>query len=110
MEILAIFQVLQNQRASRTILWRRVPKRCPNCSTRETDTHLMRYPNDDKTHLFIDTVEDLEKWMETNGKTDSKLLYWVTKYLLMFNDKPFSQLGFMSEKMCTLAESQDKIG
>jgi hypothetical protein len=48
--------------------------------------------------------------METDGKTDLEVIYWVTKYLLMCNDKPFSQLGFMSEKMRALAESQDKIG
>jgi hypothetical protein len=48
--------------------------------------------------------------METDGKTDPKVIYWVTKHLLMRNDKPFSQLGFMSEKMRALAESQDKIG
>ncbi len=47
--------------------------------------------------------------METNGKTDPKVIYWVTKYLLMCDDKPFSQLRFMSEKMYALAESQDKI-
>jgi hypothetical protein len=28
----------------------------------------------------------------------------------MRDDKPFSQLGYMSEKMRVLAESQDKIG
>jgi hypothetical protein len=28
----------------------------------------------------------------------------------MQNDKPFSQLGYMSNKMHALAESQDKIG
>ncbi len=53
---------------------------------------------------------DLKKWMETDGKTDPEIIYWVPKYLLMCNDKPFSQLGYMSEKMLVLAESQDKIG
>jgi hypothetical protein len=85
-------------------------KRCPNCSARETDAHLMRCPDEDRTRLLVETVEDLEKWMETNGKTDPELIYWVIKYLLMRDDKPFSQLGFMSEKMIALAESQDKIG
>ena len=28
----------------------------------------------------------------------------------MRDDKPFSQLGYMSDKMRSLAESQDKIG
>ncbi len=85
-------------------------ERCPNCGTRETDVHLMRCPDEDRTHLLIDTVEDLEMWMETDGKTDPEIKYWVPKYLLMHDDKPFSQLGYMSEKMRMLAESQDKIG
>ncbi len=85
-------------------------ERCTNCGARETDAHLMRCPDEDRTHLLVETIENLEKWMETNGKTDPKLIYWVTKYLLMRDDKPFSQLEFMSEKMRALAESQDKIG
>jgi hypothetical protein len=36
-------------------------ERCPNCSARETDAHLMQCPNEDRTHLLIDTVEALEK-------------------------------------------------
>jgi hypothetical protein len=47
--------------------------------------------------LLINTVEDLEKWMETDGKIDPEIIYWVPKYLLMRDDKPFSQLGYMSE-------------
>jgi hypothetical protein len=85
-------------------------KRCPNCGARETDSHLMRCSDKDRTRLLIDTVEELEKWMETDGKTDPKLIYWIPKYLLMCDDKPFSQLGYMSEKMRSLTESQDKIG
>ncbi len=70
----------------------------------------MRCSDKDRTRLLIDTVEELEKWMETDGKTDPKLIYWIPKYLLMCDDKPFSQLGYMSEKMRSLTESQDKIG
>jgi hypothetical protein len=85
-------------------------ERCPNCGARETDAHLMRCPDEDRTRLLIDTVEELEKWMETNGRTDPELIYWILKFILMQNNKPFSQLGYMSNKMCALAESQDKIG
>jgi hypothetical protein len=70
----------------------------------------MRCPGEDRTRLLIDTVEDLEKWMETDGKTDPEIIHGVPKYLLMHDDKPFSQLGYMSEKMRVLTESQDKIG
>jgi hypothetical protein len=84
-------------------------KRCLNCKARETDAHLMQCPDKDRTRLFIETVEELEKWMETDQKTDPELLYWIPKFILMQNDKPFSQLGYMSDKMRALAESHDKI-
>ncbi len=48
--------------------------------------------------------------METDGRTDPELIYWIPKYILMQNNKRFSQLGYMSRKICTLAESQDKMG
>ncbi len=85
-------------------------ERCPNYGAREIDAHLMRCSDEDRTHLLIDTVKELEKCMETNGRTDPKLIYWIPKLILMQNNKPFSQLGYMSNKMHTLAESQDKIG
>jgi hypothetical protein len=74
------------------------------------DAHLMRYPDDDRTCLLINNVEELEKWMETDGRTDPELIYWIPKYILMQNDKKISFLGYMSQKMRTLAESKDKIG
>ncbi len=48
--------------------------------------------------------------METDSRTDPELIYWIPKFILMQNNKPFSQLGYMSDKMHALAESQDKIG
>jgi hypothetical protein len=85
-------------------------EQCPNCGARETDVHLMQCPDEDRTRLLIDTAEELEKWMETDGRIDPKLIYWIPKFILMQNNKLFSQLGYMSNKMRALAESQDKIG
>ncbi len=85
-------------------------KQCPNSGARETDAHLIRCPDKDRTRLPIKNVEELEKWMETDGRTDLELIYWIPKYILMQNNKPFFQLGYMSNKMHALAESQDKIG
>ncbi len=85
-------------------------KRCPNCGARETNAHLIQCPDKDRTHLLIESIEELEKWMETDSRTDPELFYWIPKYILMQMDKPFSQLGYMSNKMHALAESQDKIG
>ncbi len=70
----------------------------------------MRCPDKDRIHLLINNVDKLEKWMEMDNKTDPQLLYWIPKYILMRNDKQFSQLGHMLQKMRALAESQDKIG
>jgi hypothetical protein len=70
----------------------------------------MRCLDKDRTRSLIKNVVELEKWMETDGRTDPKLIYWIPKYILMQNNKPLSQLGYMSSKMHALAESQDKIG
>jgi hypothetical protein len=85
-------------------------ERCPNCGARETNTHLMRCPDEDRTRLLIKNVDELEKWMETDGRTNTELIYWIPKYFLMRNNKPFSHMGHMLAKMQALAESQDKIG
>jgi hypothetical protein len=85
-------------------------KRCPNCGARETNVHLMRCPDEDRTRLLFENVAELEKWMETDGRTDPELIYWIPKYILMQNNKQFTQLGYMSKKMRKLADSQDKIG
>jgi hypothetical protein len=82
----------------------------PNCRAQETNAHLMRCPDEDRTCLLINNVEELEKWMETDNKTDSELIYWIPKYILMRNSKQFAKLGHTFQKMHALAESQDKIG
>jgi hypothetical protein len=68
------------------------------CGARETDAHLMRCPDEDRTRLLIDNVEELEKWMEMDDRIDPELMICIPKYILMQNDKPFSQLGYMSKK------------
>jgi hypothetical protein len=85
-------------------------KRCPNCRAQETNAHLMRCLDEDSTRLLIDNVDKLTRWLEMDGTTHPELLYLIPYYILMRNDKPFSQLGHMSPQMRSLAESQDKIG
>jgi hypothetical protein len=60
--------------------------------------------------LLIDNVDELEKWLEKDGSTDQELAYWIPKYILMRGDKPFADMGAMTPRMKTLAQSQDKIG
>ncbi len=40
---------------------------------------------------------------------DPELSYWIPKYILMWGDKPFAELGAMSLCMKALAKSQDII-
>jgi hypothetical protein len=70
----------------------------------------MRCPDEDRARLLIKNVDELEKWMETDGRTDPELIYWIPKYILMRNNKPLSHMGHMSAGMQALAESQDRIG
>ncbi len=56
-------------------------KRCPNCRRRETVAHLS--PDDDRTRLLIENVDELSKWLDTDNRTDPELAYWIPKYILM---------------------------
>jgi hypothetical protein len=85
-------------------------ERCPNCRQPEMAAHLMLCPDKDRTRLLIDNVDELNKWMEADGRTEPELAYWIPKYILMGGDKPFSTSGYMSPKLKALAESQDRIG
>ncbi len=52
-------------------------ERCPNCGRRKTAAHLMLCPEEDRTRLLIDSVDELCRWMEADKKTDPELAYWV---------------------------------
>jgi hypothetical protein len=69
----------------------------------------MLCPDKDRACLLIDNADELTKWLETDRRTNPALIYWIPKYILMRNNKPFSALGWMSPKMRALAERQDKI-
>jgi hypothetical protein len=85
-------------------------KRCPNCGSRETATHLLLCPSKDRTQLLIDNTDELEKWLEKEGSTNQDLAYWIPKYILMQGNKSFADMGAMPPRMKALAQSQDKIG
>ena len=55
-------------------------------------------------------MENLQQWLEKDNKTELELTYWIVKYLLMRNSKPWAEMGEMSQQMQLLAISQDKIG
>jgi hypothetical protein len=48
--------------------------------------------------------------MSRDNKTDTEILYWIPKYILMRVDKPLFKMGFMSPQFKALAKSQDLIG
>ena len=64
---------------------------------RETNAHLMRCPDEDRTRLLIKSVAELEKWIEIDGRTDPELISWIPKYILMQNNTQFTQLGYISK-------------
>ncbi len=85
-------------------------KRCPNCSRREIEDHLLLCSNEDRTQLLIKSTGKLGKRLERDKITDPELPYWIPKYILMRDEKPLAELGAMSPHMKALAKSQDMIG
>jgi hypothetical protein len=85
-------------------------KRCPICGHRETAAHLLICPNEDRNQLLIENTDKLGKWLERDNITDSELLYWISKYILMRGNKSFAEMGEMLPHMKVLAVSQDVIG
>jgi hypothetical protein len=85
-------------------------KGCPNCRRCKTAAHLMLCPDNDRTRLLIENVDELSKWLDTDSRTDPELAYWIPKYILMQGDKPFLTMGYMSLKLKTLTDCQDCIG
>jgi hypothetical protein len=60
--------------------------------------------------LLLNNTDDLGQWLEKDGITDQELAYWIPKYILMWGDKPFADMGAMSPRVKALAQSQDKMG
>ena len=88
--------------------------RCPSCTIhREEAAHLCICPNEERTMLLKECVEDLSKWLQTDGFTDPELAYWIPKYIICRGTVSFSDmgnLGPMSALLLTLAALQDVIG
>jgi hypothetical protein len=47
----------------------------PNCGHRETATHILLCPNEDRTRLLTDTTNDLSEWLSQDGLTDLEVTY-----------------------------------
>ena len=85
-------------------------KRCPNCGKKETSAHLCVCSNTGCTRLLQENVEELEKWLYENHKTEPQLAQLIPSYILGRGKIRFSKIGFMSPKISELAKSQDIIG
>lgn len=70
----------------------------------------MLCPDDSRTKLLGENVDDLASWMSRDNQTDPEILYWIPKYILMRGDRPLLAMGFMSPQFKALAASQDLIG
>ncbi len=70
----------------------------------------MLCPDDSRTKLLGENVDDLTSWMSRDNQTDPEIFYWIPKYILMRGDRPLSVMGFMFLQFKALAASQDLIG
>ncbi len=85
--------------------------RCPSCwKRRERANHLCRCPSQVRTQLFLDNVDELEKWLTAEDRTCPELAYWTIKYILGRDSLTFAELGSMSTQVQEVADSQDMIG
>ena len=46
---------------------------CPNCGEKKTVVHLCVCPDEGRTKLLTEMVEELESWMERDGETQVEL-------------------------------------
>ena len=85
--------------------------RCPNCQQRgETARHLNLCPDDTRTKQFKSDVDVLVEWMGKNGNTDTELVYWIPKYILLRGTVKFVDMGPMSTSLREAGQQQDLIG
>ena len=76
----------------------------------ETAAHLNQCASEARTELLEDSVDELQRWMLSEGRTNIELTYWIVKYILFRGTKRMAKLGPMSMQMRDAAESQDLIG
>ena len=74
---------------------------------REEASHLCVCPDEDRTRLLKEMVEELEKWLNQHNNTNAEIAYWVPIYILYRGTKQFAELGPMSDGMRQIAVSQD---
>ncbi len=84
-------------------------KQCLNCGRCKTAAHLMFCPDDNRTRLLVENVDELTTWMSQDNRMDPEILYWIPKYILMRGNKLLSEMVFMSPQFKALAKSQDLI-
>lgn len=85
--------------------------RCPSCwRAKERAEHLCICPSEQRTQLYLDNVQELELWIESNDSTSPELAYWTAKYLHGRGGISFSEFEPLSPEMTKLAHSQDMIG
>ena len=84
---------------------------CPDCGRpHERASHLCVCPDEDRSRLFRESTEKLERWLHYHHCTNPELAYWLPKYILSRGLVLFVDLGHMSPSMKRIAASQDKIG
>ncbi len=87
--------------------------KCPNCGCFETADHLNRCKNRIRRGLLLDSVNDLQEWVEGHT-THAGIQTWLPPYILqgstLFVDMVHSQGWKMSQEMRRVGNSLDRIG
>ena len=75
-------------------------EKCPTCGHRESVAHILVCPNEDRTHLLADTMDDLSYWLNQDYLTDLELAYlqWIYRNFAL-HDKLCSYLDNKSLKV-----------
>ena len=48
---------------------------CPNWGLTETAAHLCLCPSEDRTKLFLESIDELQDWLWKDGKAERELAY-----------------------------------
>ena len=67
-------------------------------------------PSEGETRLFLETTNQLETRLTRDEKTESELVFYIPRYILMRGTRRFLGMGLMSSQMRRLARSHGKIG
>ena len=83
---------------------------CPSCGCRyESPSHITKCAESGRTKMFVETVNDLEKWLRVQ-RTGHELTQLITSYLLARGRKTLRSLLPSNSPFILLARFHDGLG